>query len=89
MGTIVEFRLLDLDLLNYNSKAELPINRSAKVVISRNLTISWHSNLFIYLFIYLLIYLFIYLYVYRKQALLSYLNNDSNRCYWLVRMNKK
>ena len=32
MGTIAEFRLLVLDSLKYSSKAESPINRSAKHV---------------------------------------------------------
>ena len=50
MGTIVEFRLLVLDSLKYSSKAESPINRSAKAVIGRNLTTSQHNHLFIYLF---------------------------------------
>ena len=67
MGTIVEFRLLVLDSLKYSSKAESPINRFAKAVISRNLTTSRHNHLlFIYLFIFFysficlfIIYLFI------------------------------
>ena len=56
MGTKVEFRHLVLDSLKYSSKAESPINRSAKAVISRNLTTSRHNHLFVfYLFIYLFI----------------------------------
>ena len=45
MGTIVRFRLLVLDSLKYISKAESPINRSAKAVISRNLATSRHNHL--------------------------------------------
>ena len=59
MGTIVEFRLLVLDSLKYSSKAESPINRSTKAVISRNLTTSQHNHLSIYLFFFLFICLFI------------------------------
>ena len=62
MSTIVEFRLLVLNSLKYSSKAELPINRSAKAIISRNLTTSHHNYFFISLFLYLVIYLFIYLF---------------------------
>ena len=40
MGTIVEFQLLVIDSLKYSSKAESPINRSAKAVIIRDLTTS-------------------------------------------------
>ena len=73
MGTIVEFRLLVLDSLKYSSKAESPVNRSVKAVISRNLTASRDNHLFIYLFIYsfgffcccfFFIFLFIYLFMY-------------------------
>ena len=65
MGTIVEFQLLGLDSLMYRSKAESPINRSAKAVSSRNLTTSQHNQfLFAYLFVYLFICLFIYLFIY-------------------------
>ena len=63
MSTIVEFRLLVLDSLKYCSKAESPINRSAKAVISRTLTTSRHNHLFIYLFFFIL-YLFIYLLIF-------------------------
>ena len=59
MGTIVEFRLLVLNSLQYSSKAEAPINRYAKAVIKRNLTTSRHNHLFIYLFVYLFIYSFL------------------------------
>ena len=48
MCIIVEFRLLVLDSLKYNSKAESPIIRSTKAVISRNLTTIRHSHIFIY-----------------------------------------
>ena len=59
----IYFRLLDLDSLKYSSKAESPINRPAKAVISRNLTTSRHNHLFIYLFIYLfLFYIFYFLF---------------------------
>ena len=64
MDTIAEFRLLVLDSLKYSSKAESPINRSTKAVISRSLTTSRHNHLFIYLFIYLSIYSFIHLFIY-------------------------
>ena len=64
MGTIVEFRLLVLNSLKYSSKAESPINRSAKAVIKSNLTTSRHNHLFIYLFVCLFIYLLIYLFIY-------------------------
>ena len=50
MGTTVEFLLLILDSLKCRSKAESPINRSAKAVISRNLTISRHNDLFSFVF---------------------------------------
>ena len=95
MGTIVEFRLLVLDSLKYSSKAESPINRSAKAVISRNLTTSQHNHLFIYLFIYFILFYFIFFcapffnflfyfsYIYRKQALPSYLHSDSNHRSWI------
>ena len=52
MGTIVDFQLLILDSLKCSSKAESPINRSAKAVISRNLIASRHNHLFIFLFIF-------------------------------------
>ena len=64
MGTIVKFQLLVLDFLYYNSNAELPIIRSAKAVISRNLTASRHNHLFFYFFYFLFsfcILFFIYL----------------------------
>ena len=41
-----KFWLLVLDSLKYNSKAESHINRCAKAVISRSLTISRHIYLF-------------------------------------------
>ena len=53
MGTVVEFRLLVLESLKYSSKAESPINRSAKSVISRNLTTSRHNHLFMFFPIFL------------------------------------
>ena len=59
MGTKVEFQLLVLDSLKYNSKAESPINRSAKAVISRNLTPIQHNHLIFYLFV-LFIFYFIF-----------------------------
>ena len=61
MGTIVEFRLLVVDSLKYSSKAESPINRSAKAVISRNLTTSRHNHLFIY-FVFLFLFFIFYFY---------------------------
>ena len=63
MGAIAEFRLLVLDSLKYSSKAESPINRSAKAVISRNLTTSRHNHLFIY-FVFLFLFLFFIFYFY-------------------------
>ena len=98
MGTTVEFRLLILDSLKCSSKAESPINRSAKAVISRNLTTSRHNHLFIYLFyFYFILFIFLSIFnflfhfssIYRKQTLTSYLHSDSNRCYWLTWMNRK
>ena len=53
MGTVVEFRLLVLESLKYTSKAESPINRSAKSVVSRNLTTSLHNHLFMFFPIFL------------------------------------
>ena len=53
MGTVVEFRLFVLESLKYSSKAESPINRSAKSVISRNLTTSLHNHLFMFFPIFL------------------------------------
>ena len=55
MGTLVDFRLLVLDSLKYNSKAESPIDRSAEAVISKNLTVSRHNHLISYLIIYLFV----------------------------------
>ena len=72
MDTIAEFRLLVLDSLKYSSKAESPINRSTKAVISRSLTTSRHNHLFIYLF-YLFIYLFIHLFIHLFICLFIYL----------------
>ena len=63
MGTKVEFGLLVLVSLKYNSKAESTNNRSAKAVISRNLTTSRHNHLFIFLFI-CYFYLFYFLYIF-------------------------
>ena len=60
MGTIVEFRLLVLDSLRYSSKAESPINRSPKAVISRNLTTSGHNHLFSFFLLSFLIFYFIF-----------------------------
>ena len=70
MGTIVEFRLLVLDSIKYSSKAESPINRSAKAVISMNLTTSRHSHLFIYfvfLFLFFIFYFFIFFHIIREN----------------------
>ena len=66
MGTIVEFRLLVLDSLKYSSKAESPINKSAKAVISMNLTTSRHNHLFIYfvfLFLFFIFYFLIFFHI--------------------------
>ena len=52
MCTIVQFRILVLDSLKYNSKWKSPINRSFKAVISRVLTTSRHNHLFIFLSIF-------------------------------------
>ena len=62
MGSIVEFRLFVLDWLKYSSKAESPINRSAKAVMSRNLTTSRLNHLFIF-FIYLF-FIFIFYFIF-------------------------
>ena len=56
MDTIVEFWLLVLDLLNYSIKGESPINRSAKAVISRNLTTSRHDYFFFFPYLFLFFY---------------------------------
>ena len=61
MGTKVGFWLFVLDSLKYSSKAESPINRSAKAVISRNLTTSRHNHLFNFSFIYSLFLCFIFI----------------------------
>ena len=63
MGTIAEFRLLVLDSLKYSSKAESPISRYAKAVISRNLTTSRRNHLFIYFIFYLFIIFVFYLFL--------------------------
>ena len=55
MGTKVEFGLLVLVSLKYNSKAESTNNRSAKAIISRKLTTSRHNHLFNFLFLYLFV----------------------------------
>ena len=52
-NSLAEFCLLFLDSLKYNSKAKLPINRSALTVTSRNLTTIWDHYLF-FVFVYLL-----------------------------------
>ena len=79
-------------LTKVQSKAESPINRSAKAVISRNLTTSRHNHLFIYVvflflfFIFYFCFYFLFLffsYIYRKQVLQPYLHSDSKRCYRL------
>ena len=91
MGTIVEFLLLVQDSLKYRSKVKSPINRSAKAVISRNLTTSRHNHLLINFVLFFFSFFFFFLffsYIYRKQALPSYPHSDSNRCYWLAWMNK-
>ena len=44
METKVEFRLLVLNSL----RSEPPIDRSAKTIISKNFTISWHNQLFLW-----------------------------------------
>ena len=73
MGTIVEFQLLVLDSLKYSSKAESPINRSAKAVISSSLTTSQHNHLFIYLFfIIIFIYLFFFSMYLRKTGIIVF-----------------
>ena len=64
MGTIAEFRLFVLDSLKYSSEAESPINRSAKAVISRNLTTSRHNHLFIYFVFLFLFFIFYFLFLF-------------------------
>ena len=74
---------------------ESPIKRSAKAVISRNLTTSlldWLLVLpksFIYLSFFFIFTFYIYIYIYRKQALPSHLHSNSTQCCWLAWMNKK
>ena len=43
MRILVEFWLLVLDSLKYSSRGKVTLNRSAKAVISRNYTTSWHN----------------------------------------------
>ena len=62
MGTMAEFGLLVLDSLKYSSKAESPINRSAKAAISRNLIISGHNHLLFYFLLFSFLYLFLTFY---------------------------
>ena len=57
---MVEFRLLVLDSLKKSSKTESPINRSAKAVISRNLTTGRHNHIFISFLNFSLIFYFIF-----------------------------
>ena len=70
MGTIVEVCLHFLNSLKYSSKVESPINRSAKAVISRNLTTSRDNHLFIFfiflffIFIFHFYFFFYFLYIY-------------------------
>ena len=64
MGTAVEFRSLVLDSLKYSSKAESPINRPAKAVISRNLTTSGHNHLIIYLFVFFCCFFLFFIYLF-------------------------
>ena len=68
MCTIVEFPVLVLDSLKYMSKAEPPINRSAKGVHSRNHTTSRHNHSLIFLFIYYLFLLFTLFFIYLHKA---------------------
>ena len=60
MDTKVEFRLLVLDSRKYSSKMESLINRSAKAVISKDLTTNQHSHLFICYFYFLFSFLCIF-----------------------------
>ena len=63
MGAVVEFQLLFIDSLKYSSKAELPIDRSAKAVISKNLTTSRHNHLltyFVFLFLFFIFYFYFF-----------------------------
>ena len=76
MGTKVEFGLLVLVSLKYNSKAESTNNRSAKAVISKNLTTSRHNHLFNFLFIYLFV-IFICYFIF-------YMYLPENRDYHLI-----
>ena len=72
MGTIVEFRLFILDSRKYSSKVESPVNRSAKAVISRNLTTSLHNHLFIY-FVFLFLFFVFYFHFYFLFLFFSYI----------------
>ena len=84
MGTIVEFRLLVLDSLKYSSKAESPINRSAKAVISRNLTTTEHDHLFIY-FVFLFLFLFfIFIFIFYFLFFYFFHMYTENRHYRLI-----
>ena len=68
MGTIVVFQLLVLDSLKYSSKAESPINRSAKAVISRNLTTSRDDHLFPFVFFLSFQIFYLIFHTFRKQT---------------------
>ena len=93
MGTIVEFRLLVLYSLKYSSNAESRINRSAKAVISRNLTTSRHNHLFVlficFIYFYFLLFMyfssFIFFYFYLIYFSFSYIyRKQENRHYRLI-----
>ena len=62
MGTVVEFQLLVLHSL----RMESPINRSAKAVISRNITTTRQIHLFIFLFIHYLLFSFHFYFTFYK-----------------------
>ena len=54
MSSIVELRLLILKSLKYSTKGESPINRSAKALISSNLTTSQHNHLLFFFYLFLI-----------------------------------
>ena len=89
MGTIIEFRLLVLDLLKYSSKAESPINTSNKAVISRNFAASQHNHLFIFsvlflLFMFLLFFIYVFSSILFWFFILFFILFTENRHYRLI-----
>ena len=86
MGTMVEFWLLVLDSLKYNSKAESAIKRFAEADVSRSLNINCLNHLFSF-FIYLIFYfyfLFHFSYINRKLTCMA-IATDVIDCHELIK----